>query len=525
MKEAEAKTRQLEEALKRLIKLFKADRFYPPAHPALKATAKEVQLAFAPLFAGNDHLALGVRKEGFFLDETAVASADPILQKLALALFARRIHRLMILPDLTPEDLRRFTRCLSLPPADIQRRGGIQEVLAQARVTTIWVNEIDLAQVLARKDEIEAAKEAVPESGMEGEEQTAPLFTKKDRNLEEILEKLQREKDDERYQQLLKKLVPLVPLKLTEAGRLQVLRAYTLLCMNASDRRLSETRRKNSLHALSQLTTEETLDFLTMVLCSKGLVQNLRENILRILAFLKGKTIRYLMDRLAAERDTPSRRILTEALVRQKSAAVPVVVEYLADERWYVVRNAVTILGDIRDQETAVHLTPLLDHPDLRVRRETIRALTRIGGTGAVGILLKTLEGSDQDLRRQALLSLGAIKHPAAVPALINLVNRPDSGPRYAEITREAIKALGEIGSADAVPTLLFVLQRRKFWRRSQHDELRTAAALALGEIGSLDPVPALEKAVDDRSATVARAAVQALKQLRKGRENGSGTR
>jgi HEAT repeat protein len=518
VKEAEPKIRQLEEALKGLIKLVKADRFYPPAHPALKATAKEVRLAFASLLGERDHLALGIRKEGFYLGDTAVAPANPILQKLALALFARRIHRLMILPDLTAEDLRKFIQCLSLAPTEIQGRGGIQEILSQGRVTTIWVNEIDLDQILARKEEMEAEQNAVPEGGMEGEEQPAPLLAEDDRSLEELLKRLQREKDDERYRQLLKELVPLIPPNLNEAGRLQVLKAYTLLCMNASDRRFPETRRKNSLHALNQLTTEETLDFLTALLCSKGLVQNLRENILRILVFLKGKTIRYLMDRLAAERDAPSRRILTEALVRQRSDAVPVLVEYLTDERWYVVRNAVGILGDIRDQATAGHLTPLLGHPDLRVRREAVRALTRIGGAGAVGILLQTLEGSDQDLCRQALLSLGAIKDPAAVPALISLVTRPDSGLKYAETTREAIKALGEIGSEEAVPTLLAILQKRKLWRRGQHDELRTAAALALGEIGSLEPVPSLEKAVDDRSETVARAAVQALKQLRKGR-------
>jgi HEAT repeat protein len=523
VKEAEPKIGQLEEALKGLIKLVKADRFYPPAHPALKATAKEVRLAFASLLRESDHLAFGVRKEGFFLGDTAVAPANPILQKLALALFARRIHRLMILPDLTSEDLRKFIQCLSLAPTVIQGRGGIQEILSQSRVTTIWVNEIDLDQILARKEEME--KEAITQSGMEGEEQPAPAIAERDRSLEELLKRLQREKDEERYQQLLKELVPLIPPNLTEAGRLQVLKAYTLLCMNASDNRLSETRRKNSLHALNQLTTEETLDFLTALLCSKGLPQNLRENILRILVFLKGKTIRYLMDRLAAERDAPSRRILTEALVRQRSAAVPVLIEYLTDERWYVVRNAVGILGDIRDQDTADHLTPLLGHPDLRVRREAVRALTRIGGAGAVGILLKTLEGNDQDLCRQALLSLGAIKDPAAVPALVALVKRPDSGLKYAEITREAIKALGEIGSDEAVPTLLSILQKRKLWRRRQYDELRTAAALALGEIGSLEPVPALEEAADDRSETVARAAVQALKQLRKGRENGSGTR
>jgi len=515
--EAELKTRQLEEALKGLIKLVKADRFYPPAHPALEAAAKEVQSAFASLLGKNDHLSLGIRKEGFSLGEKTVDPGNPILQKLALAFFARRIHRLLVLPDLTRKDLKKFAKCLGLSPSDIQGRGGIQEILSRARVSTIWVNEIDLEEVLARKDEIEAGKNTEPGQDEE-EEEPAPVVAVDTRNLEELLDRLQGEKADGRYVQLIKELVPLVPSNMAEAGSLQVFRAYTLLCMNASNRRLSETRRKHSLHALSQLTTEETLDYLATALCNKELAKDLRETILRILAFLKGKTIRYLMDRLAAERDAPTRRILTEALVRQRSAAVPVLVEYLSDERWYVVRNAVGILGDIRDQETVGHLTPLLEHPDLRVRRETIRALTRIGGAEAVGILLRTLEGRDQDLRRQALLSLGAIKDPAAVPALINLVNRPDSGLKYAEVTREAIKALGEIGSEEAVPALMSVLRKRKFWRRSQYDEMRTAAALALGEIGSLEPVPALETAADDRSETVARAAVQALKQLRKGR-------
>ncbi len=188
-----------------------------------------------------------------------------------------------------------------------------------------------------------------------------------------------------------------------------------------------------------------------------------------------------------------------------------------------MVRNAVTILGEVREQSVASSLPPLLQHQDLRVRRETVRALTRIGGADAVGILLRTLDSDDQDLRRQALLSLGAMKNPAAVPALLNLLQRPDALDKNMEVSKEAIKALGEIGSAEAVPALTTILQKRKFWRRAQFDELRTVAALALGDIGSEEPVEALEKASEDRSETVARAAVQALKQIRKGKNHGSG--
>ncbi|NIQ93499.1 MAG: HEAT repeat domain-containing protein, partial [Desulfuromonadales bacterium] len=41
--------------------------------------------------------------------------------------------------------------------------------------------------------------------------------------------------------------------------------------------------------------------------------------------------------------------------------------------RWYVVRNVVYILGEMRNAEVLPHLTKLLKHDDVRVRRETMR--------------------------------------------------------------------------------------------------------------------------------------------------------
>lgn len=522
VREAAADIVQLEEALKGLVKLIKARRFYPPGHPALQAAADEALRTFAPLLSGEE-LSFAVRKEGFFLEDRPVSPSNPMLQKLALGLFSRRIHRLLVLPDLSPEDLRKFARCLSLSPSDLQARGGIQEALRRARVSTLWVNEISLDEVLARKEEIETEKQAHPETGEEVDAEPPPTRQAEERDLATVLGELRREKADERFQALLRELVPLVPPNLTEATRPLVLTAFIVLCINASTRTASDVRRKHARHALSQLTSDETLAFLSTFLCSRDLDPKGRENLFKVLAFLGEKAARHLMDRLAAEDDTGARRTLADALARQGSAAVPILTEHLDDERWYVVRNAAAILGEIRDQKTAVHLPPLLQHPDMRVRREAIRALTRIGGASAVDILLQAVKGDDQDLRRQALLSLGAMKNPAAVPTLVNLVKRPDPRLKNVEETREAIKALGEIGSADAVPALLAILQRRMFWRRAQFDEVRATAALALGEIGSPDPLPELEKATDDRSATVARAAVQAVKQLRKGKVNGPG--
>jgi HEAT repeat protein len=224
-----------------------------------------------------------------------------------------------------------------------------------------------------------------------------------------------------------------------------------------------------------------------------------------------------MMERLAVEESLPARRVLLESLVACGTAAVPLLTGFLGDGRWFVVRNAISILGEIRAPEAAASLPPLLHHRDIRVAREAIRALTRIGGSRAVGILLQLVEAENQELSRHALLSLGATKNQAAVPTLLKLVNRPDPLVKEAELKKGAIKALGEIGAAEAVPALASLLGRKKWWRRSLFDQVRAAAASALGEIGGTAPIPALERAAEDRSPVVARAAAYSLKQIRKG--------
>ena len=509
---------QIATALIWLVKQIKALRYYPPSHPALRTAAEESLRGFQPLLENSRHLSLTVRKEGFLLDDQPVASSLQVLGQLATFCFARRIQSLTVLPDLSAADLHRFVHTLALPPQEIHALGGMPAILERARVTTIWVNELDLATILERKKRLEALPPESPDGTIESAQPSSHLSTTQLQalELEKLLKMLEQAQDDQRFRRLLQELIPLLRLNLIPENRWLVLKAMTLLCRHATDKKGSEIRRAHALNAIGQLMSDEMTDYLAASLtCSEGTEQT-RKLLSNVLAFQGDKVVRRLMKLLAEEDTLAGRSLLADVLARIGTVAVPVLQEHLFDERWYVVRNAVLIIGRIRSQESLVHLTPLLEHQDIRVRRETIRALARIGSQRAVDILLQTAESDDQELRRQALLSLGAIRAASAIPTLLKLLEQPNWSRRSIDIKKDAIRALGEIRSAEAVPSLAALLGKRRFLRRALNDELRVAAAAALGEIGEESARPTLERATADRAASVARAAAQALVQLQK---------
>lgn len=526
----EKKTLPLEDAQLGLVRLVKAAGFYPPNHPALQAAAFEAATALAPLLVRGEPLILHIHREGIHEENRPLVAAHPLLKKFAAFLFARRLKTLTVLPEFSPRDLLLLARSLTLEPAEIQHRGGLGELLKIAGVTTLWANETDLSQILFRKAELEKEQEAAPEQEHPGDflpegliPECAPLeiapeeetFTSED--IETLTDLLRREESDVGARRLLRELESLIRLRLQEDFRYPVLDALTFLLAQGNSPEASPARREEFLQTLNRLGGRELIDFLVDFLDRRDMEDDLREGIVRLLLFFGEGAALPLMERLTKERDPQGRRTLMETLAALEEKAIPVLIEHLGSGEWYVTRNAIAVLGEIRLQETVSVLRPLLGHADPRVRREAIRALTRIGGGEAVNVLLQTIEGEDEDLSRQALLSLGALRHSAAVPALLDIIARPDPLVKQPELRRGAVKALGEIGAVESIPALVRILQSRTLWRRSQTNEVRAAAALALGDIDSGQGIPALEQALNDRSPEVARAAAQALKQLKKG--------
>lgn len=171
-----------------------------------------------------------------------------------------------------------------------------------------------------------------------------------------------------------------------------------------------------------------------------------------------GAGLEAVLDALAAEEATSMRSRLLALATALAPGHVDVIERRVDDDRWYVVRNLVTILGRAGvGMEAVPTLGQLADHPDAMVRRETVRSLVACAGSVAVPYLRRLATDDSAQVAaaaRQGLVGIGA---DVAARALADLVRRADE----AEVRREALEALAGHSSSE-VPALLGELASRR---------------------------------------------------------------
>lgn len=127
----------------------------------------------------------------------------------------------------------------------------------------------------------------------------------------------------------------------------------------------------------------------------------------------------------------------------------------LADARWYVVRNAAIILGDLGDPELPAQLRGALRHPDPRVQQAAITAVLRSNASGRGEVLAEALPNLQARVLEMALDELTVLKEPATLAHLEALLVKRDFKVGALE---KAVVALAAIPSDQAAEVLYQIL-------------------------------------------------------------------
>src|SRR6185369_13641755 len=134
---------------------LRAWKFYPKGHPSRKSSIKQAHAAMLQLLDGNN-LSLVCGRTGFsFPDGEQIKDATRMSSSLSYELFIRRVQKITFLSDLYQEDLLDFLRLLTIPPDTVQKAGGMDKLMADHGIRTIWANEFDLSILNVRRRDVE----------------------------------------------------------------------------------------------------------------------------------------------------------------------------------------------------------------------------------------------------------------------------------------------------------------------------------------------------------------------------------
>ncbi|MEK6777432.1 MAG: HEAT repeat domain-containing protein [bacterium] len=151
-----------------------------------------------------------------------------------------------------------------------------------------------------------------------------------------------------------------------------------------------------------------------------------------------------LIRHMGEERSIAGRKRLSSLLIDIGSDAIHSIVKSLSDDRWFLVRNLVMVLGKIGNPFCMEYLLPLLSGDNYRVQREVVYTLSLIGGDQAVHpirkILLNRSNQSTPGLREVAALALKRIGTPRSRKVLQEGLE--DRDKKVQEICCQVLKGL-----------------------------------------------------------------------------------
>jgi len=271
---------------------------------------------------------------------------------------------------------------------------------------------------------------------------------------------------------------------LVERGELDIAAdSADALWSAAENPALTDEQRRRLEAALGRLTKPDDIRTIAHALriYPTGSDENLAAR--RLLGSLGPLAVDPLLEQLADEQDMAVRKSMVDLLCAMAPQYLSEIGAHVNDSRWYVVRNVVTILGSTRSSAMLPYLERTLRHHDVRVRRETIRALSGVSDRVAHEMLIHALTDEDAQNVQLAARNLGAAKVASAIPALEQVARGDGRGSREVGPRVEAIEALGRMGARQSLPTLEALAGRRTIIGAGKTRELAAAADAAMKRI------------------------------------------
>lgn len=522
-----------QEVVSLLIKAIKILCIYPPDNPIPREFRHNLFRKMTGFLDKNVELKLGIDQSGLLLEDKVVLKEEQKDEGVAFALYRDGIRELSFYKGLEQEEISSFletiTSCIksSLPEDDLVtlfwerdwphlKFSAVDEFITEdiedlprptgtKDLKQLYYSEVDLEEGKSKGVELPGKIQVerflrdldlVPQQELN----ELKFLLEKDKSFEPLKEMFLILKEvlsgDKEFSDFSETVLLLEKLLDSLVGQQDFyLASEVLLLLKNLERAESEAgqaRRAERLReSLNRAGDKERMKTLTQVLN-----QNPRLDLFsarKYLSLLSRNTVPHLVDMLGELENFATRSMVCSVLENQGEKSIELLSKGVYDRRWYVVRNIVGVLGRIGSPLAIPYLKKSMGHEDLRVRKQTLEALSRIKGSEVTSILLDVLEEPEEKLRIRAAKFLGERPGQEAFESIFALISRRDFGDRSQEEKKILMEALALAGKDKAVDLLKRIALKRSWFKKEKQKESSYLALRALAMVNTSSGFEALK--------------------------------
>ena len=241
------------------------------------------------------------------------------------------------------------------------------------------------------------------------------------------------------------------------------------------------------------------------------------EELAIFLKFLPWQAVDPLVWALGELDHYPARRAVCQALEIMAADHPDILGKGTESPRWYVVRNVVSILGRIGDARAFPFFKRAIQHPDIRVRKETVISAAKIISNEAAEFLITALHDEDEKIQILALKEIVEKNIIVAYETIKAIVLNKNFKNRSLEQIREFLAGFAVLGGVDAFENLKSIIQNRFVMPSDKNERFKIHAVRALGFMDVPESAKLLAALSDSRNKKVADMARRTLNRIKKG--------
>jgi len=246
-----------------------------------------------------------------------------------------------------------------------------------------------------------------------------------------------------------------------------ILKAFQVLESNIGRNRFAEL-------SSERIFSYQSPEFIVTLVNSFKLVgRQTRDEAWHLCEYYGEKIIPVLIDALIEETSQTTRRFFMGLLQMFGDRLIPETIRRLGDNRWFVKRNMLYLLGECGSKEVLPHVRPYCRHENRKVSFEAIKCLLNAGDRYGIQALEDYLRSDSRDVVDQAIALAGSFRIREVVPTLLQMLKKRVMSGADLYDKMPVVRALGEIGDPRAIDRLRVLLSGKSLLFKQTAEKLK----------------------------------------------------